>query len=267
MQVQRRSLVAACAALLGATSLVLAGAATSAGVLPSLYVNYVGTNCTFTITADGGAAVGTIAPGTYQVWFSQDDFVSCVGLPDFVLTGPGVSVETPIDAGTGAAAEANVTFQPGSTYVAFDRSQPVLSRISFTIASSGTAGLVNGPTSTAKPGAVDNSSDVVGSAAKKATPVVARGTLVGKVSAAGKVTLTYDGRVVSSLKSGRYTISVTDASKKSGFVIQESHKVATAVSTSAFTGKKTKSLDLSKGQWFFYPSFIGQKTYFLVVGS
>ena len=112
MHVHRGSLVAAFAALLGAASLVLAGAATSAGVLPSLYVNYVGTNCTFTITADGGASVGTIAPGTYQVWFSQDDFVSCVGLPDFVLTGPGVSVETPIDAGTGAAAEATVTFQP-----------------------------------------------------------------------------------------------------------------------------------------------------------
>ena len=50
MHVHRGSLVAAFAALLGAASLVLAGAATSAGVLPSLYVNYVGTNCTFTLT-------------------------------------------------------------------------------------------------------------------------------------------------------------------------------------------------------------------------
>ncbi len=268
MHVHRGSLAAACAALVGAAGLVLAGAATSAGVLPSLYVDYVGTNCTFTITTDGGGAVGTIAPGTYQVWFSQDDFVSCVGLPDFVLTGPGVSVETPIDAGTGAAAEANVTFQPGSTYVALDRSQPVLSKITFSTAASGTAGLVNGPASTAKPGAVDKSTDVVGSdATTKSGPAVERGTLVGKVSASGKVTLTFQGRVVSSLKAGLYRVSVTDASKQSGFVIQQSHKLATAVSTAPFTGKKSKTLDLSKGQWFFYPTFIGQKSYFLVIGS
>jgi hypothetical protein len=270
MHVHRGSLVATFAALLGAASLVLAGAATSAGVLPSLYVNYVGNNCTFTITSDGGANIGTIAPGTYQVWFSQDDFVSCVGLPDFVLTGPGVSVETPIDAGTGAAAEANVTFQPGSTYVALDRSQPVLSKVTFSTTSTGTAGLVNGPASSGKTGAVDNTANgtPVGSATQKtSTPAARRGTLVGRVSSSGKVTLTYQGRVVSSLKAGLYTVSVTDGSKKSGFVIRESNKAATSVSTAPFTGQKSKMLDLSKGQWFFYPSFIGQKTYFLVVAS
>ena len=61
-------------------------------------------------------------------------------------------------------------------------------------------------------------------------------------------------------------MSVTDSSKKSGFVIQQSDKLATSVSTAPFTGKKSKTLDLSKGQWFFYPSFIGQKTYFIVTG-
>ena len=64
---------------------------------------------------------------------------------------------------------------------------------------------------------------------------------------------------MSSLKAGLYTVSVTDASKRSGFVIQESNKVATAVSTAPFTGKKSKTLDLSKGQWFFYPTFVGRR--------
>lgn len=185
-----------------------------------------------------------------------------------MLTGSGVSVETPIDAGTGTAAEATVTFQAGSTYVALDRSQPVLSKITFTTASSGTAGLVSGPASTAKAGAVDKSTDVVGSATTKTTTrAVDRGTLVGKISSTGTATLTYQGRVVSSLEAGLYRVSVTDASKQSGFVIQQIHKVATAVSTAPFTGKKSKTLNLSKGQWIFYPSFIGQRTYFVVVGS
>ena len=78
------------------------------------------------------------------------------------------------------------------------------------------------------------------------------------------MTLSSHGKAVRSLKAGLYTVSVTDSSKKSGFIIQESHKVATSVSTAPFTGKKRKRLDLSKGQWFFYPSFIGQKTYFVV---
>src|SRR5262249_30748533 len=154
----------------------------------------------------------------YQIWFDAEDFVSCSGLPDFVLTGPGVSVETPIDAGTGAAAEETVTFQPGVTYVAFDRGQTTLSRIAFTTAASGTAAQVSGPSNTGSTGKVDNSANggpVGSSVAKSSSPAVQRGTLIGKVGANGGVTLTFQGKLVSQLKAGVYTFTVTDASKKS----------------------------------------------------
>ena len=32
----------------------------------------------------------------------------------------------------------------------------------------------------------------------------------------------------------------------------------------AFVGKKPKSLTLNRGQWLFYGTFVGKKTYFLV---
>jgi hypothetical protein len=258
-----------CVAVGAAACLMLAGAADSAAVLPTLYVNYVGTNCTFTITNDAGANVTSLSPGTYQMTFAAEDFVSCTNLPDFFLSGPGVSLETPIDEGTGAAANYNVTFQPSATYVAVEKSQPVLSKITITTAASGTAGLVNGPSTTGT-GAVDKSANndgVLSGKTKASTPALRRGTLLAKVSTSGKVTLSFQGKVVSQLKSGLYTVSVSDASKKSGFVIQQIHKVATSVTTAPFTGSKSKLLDLSKGQWFFYPSFIGKKTYFLVVSS
>ena len=91
--------------------------------------------------------------------------------------------------------------------------------------------------------------------------------MTATVSPSGKVTLSYRGKVVSSLKAGLYTVSVTDSSKKSGFVIQQSHKVATdGQHERPSPARRARNLDLSKGQWFFYPSFIGQKTYFVVTG-
>jgi hypothetical protein len=92
-----------------------------------------------------------------------------------------------------------------------------------------------------------------------------RGTLLGAVSAAGKLTLTDKGKGVASLKSGRYTVTVTDRSTKGGFTLQEIKKVASTLTGVAFTGTKTVTLDFKPGQWFFYPTFIGTKSYFIVI--
>ena len=32
-----------------------------------------------------------------------------------------------------------------------------------------------------------------------------------------------------------------------------------------FVGKRSVTLDLRAGQWFFYSTFVGKKTYFIVV--
>ena len=32
----------------------------------------------------------------------------------------------------------------------------------------------------------------------------------------------------------------------------------------AFEGKRSKTVNLKAGQWFFYPSFVGKKDYFIV---
>src|SRR5215469_14839382 len=133
-------------ALVAIAGIALPGGALGAGVLPTIYIDYVGSNCTFTMVGDSGNSFTSIAPGTYQLVLSADDFVSCPNaLPDFQLSGPGVLVNTPIDNGTGAAADYTVTFAASSTYVAQDLNQPA-SKISFTTQAAGNAGTVAAPT-------------------------------------------------------------------------------------------------------------------------
>lgn len=237
-------------------------------VVPSLYVNYGSTNCTFTIVGDSGANVTTIAPGTYQVLISENDLSSCNGgLPDFELDGPGVSIDTPVDTGDGNTAEFDATFQPSSTYVAMDGNAPALSRITFTTQASGSPAAVS--ITTSAPSAPTTStggtpaSSVLGSSEPKA--LVLRGTLDGVVGTGGTLRLALDGKAVTTLTAGRYKVTVVDHSKTSGLIIQESGKAASTVAGIAFVGKRSTTIALSAGQWFYYPTFVGKKTYFVVV--
>jgi hypothetical protein len=59
-------------------------------------------------------------------------------------------------------------------------------------------------------------------------------------------------------------VVVTDMSAKSGFILQEIRKPARTVSSPSFTGKRSMNLSLKPGQWFFYATFVGKKTYFIV---
>ena len=75
---------------------------------PTLYFLYT-MSCTFAIVDDTGKTVTAIAPGAYQVdirtpivfgslplpsnW-DATDFTACRGIPQFQLTGPGVSLFT-----------------------------------------------------------------------------------------------------------------------------------------------------------------------------
>ena len=101
-------------------------------------------------------------------------------------------------------------------------------------------------------------------APKKSTTVVSRGALVGTVGANGALSLTRDGKPVKILSTGRYTITVRDRSHSSGFTLQVARGNPITLSAGPYVGTKTKALTLGKGQWLFYGSFVGKKTYFLV---
>ncbi len=273
--------VIACAAVVLPTAYAAhrARLAARAGGLPTLYVNY-NMNCTFAVTDDSGKAITSIPPGTYQVQITTPvvfadvdlsgtyDMTACQSFVQFQIAGPGVSISTTLQDGDEDYGVFSATFKPGSTYTASDLNQPAVARLAFSTTASGSPVIPTSPVTGGTSGKGSSQSDLVGSKSNSGTTAAtpSRGTLTAAVSTSGRVTLSYQGRVVSSLKAGLYTVSVTDSSKKSGFVIQESQKVAMSVSTAPFTGKKSKTLDLSKGQWFFYPSFIGQKTYFIVTG-
>ena len=195
---------------------------------------------------------------------------ACKSFTQFSLTGPGVNVSTTLQDGDEDKELDKATFAPSSTYLAVDMNQPNVARVSFTTTATGTAGSVASPTTSSSSGKGDTQSSLIGStsSSKSSTSSSAslplRGALVATVSAAGTPKLTFKGKGVTSLKAGRYTISVSDHSAKGGFIIQQIKQGGTTVTGVAFVGKRTATVNLRAGQWFFYPTFVGAKTYFIV---
>jgi hypothetical protein len=251
-------------ALGGLVALVASGAAAT---LPTLYVNY-NQNCTFTMTDDAGGAVGSIAPGTYQVEVQTPgdfggvdlngitDMTACRGFVQFQLTGPGISIQTTLDDGDSDFALATGVFRPNATYTAVDENQPSVARVVFT---------TNGSTAGPPPVTTAPTQTTTSRPAKAST--VFRGTLRAAVDANGTLTLsTAAGQPVVSLRSGRYTFAVTDESKTRGFALSELGKPPTAVTAAEFVGTRRVTVELAPGQWSFYPSVFHQRSYFSVVG-
>ena len=65
-------------------------------------------------------------------------------------------------------------------------------------------------------------------------------------------------------RSSLSTPAVVDHSKADGFVLRALNHDPTTVTSAGFTGKRSVSVILTAGQWYYYPSFIGAKTYFFV---
>ncbi len=282
MTVQVRRFSTLIGVLAVAAALVPAGSAVSrAAAVPTLYVAYA-MNCTFTITDDDGRRVSSIAPGTYQVQVSSpvvfsavdltgiNDFTACKSFVQFELTGPGVNLSTTLQDGDENHDVFTQTFQPSATYTARDLNQPLVARAVFSTSASGSPAAPSSPsTSSGSSGKGTPSVDIVGSKAKKTaktTTVPFRGTLVGTLSATGKPTLTSKGKTVSTLKSGRYTFSITDRNPKGGFWVQQVQKNLVTLTGVAFVGKRTTKVDLKVGQWMFYTDR-GKIHYFAVVGG
>ena len=208
-------------------------------------------------------APGTVVPaGTYTIVLNNNSLDDLGDPHSFHLTGPGVNLA----AGGVVQTTWTATFQPSSTYVFQDDDNPTSRDVFGTPGSGATATTVPAPTTTTgantgtTPKATSNNP-----LATKPPPAstVFRGTLLAIVGPK-TLTLTVGGKPVRSLKSGRYRIAVTDRSTQGGFTIQRIKQRATTVSGVSFVGKRSATLELAPGQWFFYPTFVGRKTYFVV---
>jgi hypothetical protein len=230
------------------------------------------------VTLADGSTVGTpnppgtlIPPGTYQVTV-YNEFRDDGGFThQFHLSGPGVNLVTDMNQGEEELASWSYTFQANSTYVWEDQHRPAdlhgVFRTSATPSSGSgspsggsTSGVTSGSASSgSSSGSVGTNTDVVGSKA-----VAFRGTLSGNVDTLGKLTLTFKGKKVSSLRSGRYRVSVLDETSKSGFTLQKLGKQSLRVTSLPFLGRRVVTLTFSAGQWMFY-SRPDKKRFFIVV--
>lgn len=216
------------------------------------------------------SAPGTVIPaGAYDV--IVDNSLGDVGIT-FTLTGPGVDLQTDVDGGESATETWPETLQPNSTYTFQDASAPGTSQV-FSTSSSSVGQAPTTTTTSATGSAIETNGPTSGSttttsrstATTVPAPVPLRGTLEATVAADGALSLRDKGKPVASLPAGRYTITVDDHSKTSGFTLQEVRDPALILTTAPFVGERTTTVTLGVGQWVFYPSFVGAKTYFIVI--
>ncbi len=242
------------------------GAEGRAAVNPALHVNFF-TNGSIAVTTDAGTPVGTsngaptvIPAGYYTVMLVGPG--GCANVPYFELHGPGENIVDNMDGGELALNSYNAYFAPNSTYSWHDddTSPPV----TFTFATSadieGTPPPVAGPTGIAA-STHGTAKSVDPFAPPPAPPIL--GKLSGLVSASGKLTLALEGKTVTTLAAGRYTITVTDQSAKNGFMLEKTKDVL-SLTDAAFVGKHTTTVKLSAGTWFVSPRR-GTETYSIVV--
>ena len=232
---RRASVVLTCFALVFATA---GGAHGAARDYPTIDVVF-NSNNTISATLNGaplGTSSGaptTIPPGTYNMSFTNPTYVSDM---QYHLEGPGVKLVTNMSYGEEPSEVWVETFAPSSTYTWKDDLDPspvftfvTSSAASVGSANSGSAGASTGKSTTPISSGTNgkaSSTDVVGSAI-----LPLRGTLLGTVTAAGTLSLKLAGKPVQNLKAGRYKLTITDASKKAGFNLQQIKSSAIPLTT------------------------------------
>jgi hypothetical protein len=226
-----------------------------------------------TVTLPNGTPVGTrgatpsvIPAGYYTIELTQP---GCVDVPTFILQGPGVNVQNDLQSGEIVTDAVGVSFQPNATYTWRDGSLNPPMLWTFTTSGDvlGTPPPVvpasQGPVSTNK----ETNNDVVGSGIARgasSAPAPFRGSLAGAVSAAGALELAFKGKGVTRLTAGRYKVNVADASEARGFLL-ENASYAASITDAGFVGKRSETVDLTAGKWYFAPSATGHKKAFTVV--
>jgi len=266
-EMSRRALrLVAAGAVLAAFLAVAPAAVSRTSANPSISVHF---SLTGTITATGpdgtplGVTSGTppvIPAGYYTVNLIGPG--GCANIPYFELNGPGESIANNLTEGELDNDIVNAYLQPNSTYTWRNRNVP---GSVFTFATS--SQVVGTPPAHAGPGGLTgsghttvSSTDFVGSAI-----LPLRGTLKVAVSAAGKLSLVYNGKSVASLKAGRYTLAVIDRSATSGFSLAKKSHVAQTITGRKFVGKTSLAkFELTAGKWIFMPAG-GKQTFTIPV--
>jgi hypothetical protein len=253
---------------------MVSGAPATTRAEPVLTLSYTAGHALAVSTANGttitAAAAAQVPPGSYQVVITDDAADESDPVHMFQLSGPGVEVMTDLQGGDDKSELYNETLAANATYSFQDDDEPNLAPVVFTTTSTAAAAgsaPANTPTvatsTTGSSGAKSSSnSSVIGSDAR---PAPLRGTLAATVAGNGAITLRDGNKQVTSLNAGRYRLVVSDRSAKVGFVLQARQQPAHTLSGGRFVGRRTSTLDLSAGQWFFYSTFTGRKRYFIVV--
>lgn len=185
----------------------------------------------------------------------------CANVPYFDLKGPGTSIVDNMDEGELATSSYNLHLLPNSTYT-WRNDDVVPSTVYTFTTSSATVGAP--PATVGKSGLSASSHGTAQSVNPFRTPTPVRGKLTGVVNASGKLSIAYNGKSVSSLKSGIYTIVVTDKSSTKGFMLSGKAK-SVSVTGSSFEGTKSRSVTLTAGKWVFAPGLGAKQTFSVAV--
>jgi hypothetical protein len=218
-----------------------------------------------TVTDANGTPVGTragapsvIPAGYYSVLLFGPG--GCANVPYFTLKGPGETIVDNMDGGELSTNQYNAYFQPNATYTWHS---DVDTTIVYTFATNGTVLGAPPPVvgskglSSSDHGTAQSVNPFGGNAA------AFQGILNASVSPSGKVSLTYKGKSVSTLKAGSYKLAVDDSSSSNGLMLQKIKRVLT-VTGLEFVGKHTGKVNLTAGKWLVLPH-VGKTAYTLTV--
>jgi hypothetical protein len=253
-------LIALCAVLAGLLMQAPASQARPAAVTLSLYVTFSPTG-TITVALPDGTPVGassgapTLIPAGYYTLVMSGPG-ACTQLPTFELKGPGEDISSDMTAGEVDMTSQEAYFRPSSTYMWRNSLFPSVLHTFVTTATAEGSVPVATPPGAANSKSTVSSKDIVGSG-----NAPFRGTLAGTVDPAGKLSLAFKGRGLTSLKAGRYTITVTDRSGSSGLLLQKAKRAAVAITGPTFVGKRSASVTLTPGRWSFATRAGGRAAY------
>jgi hypothetical protein len=259
MTIEHRFRLAAIAAL----GVLALGASSAQADVAKIVVTYT-TPTSLKVALGDGTPVptGTTIPaGVYQIEVNDDPNTGDQK-PQFTVSGPGVSVNSDLDSTgmgiDGLSSFGPFNFQTSSSYSIEDKTLGASTIVTFTTSATATA--TGNQTTTATATAGGSNSNGMSTSTKTAM----KGTLAAAVSAAGKATLSFDGKAVKTLAPGRYTVTVQDRSRHAGLLLGEGAKHPLTLSGAAAEGKSSHTVTLSAGTWYVRAATGSPKTSFRV---
>jgi hypothetical protein len=233
----------------------ISGTASATTRVDGLTINVTYSASSIRANLSNGTALtsGTVLPpGPYSV-IVYDDSVD--PNPMFTMTGPGAVVSSDLNP-NGMGIEVPVTLGPfvlaaSSSYTISDSNLGGGSVITFTTAATGSSSSPNSspasPAGSSSPATTKNNT-----------------TLALIAMPSGKPAVTLAGKAVTRLAAGRYSVIVSDLSKKAGLVLGHGALRPVTLSSAAAVGTSVRTVKLTAGKWFLETSTHGPKVYFTV---